>query len=205
MIYNSLVESKLRYGILGWSTASNVLIDRLKVLQNRALRYIDFSSIDTTILPIYSQFKVLPLNRLIDLERANYMFSFSKGLLPDAFRSYCARPSHRYETRYSKSNYCVAPYISKASETSIKVLGPRIWTQIPNDFKSQQFRKTFSKKLKGLYLSELPTEKRTKNLVFKSKVKYKDLKELFDETGVDTTFLGFDVSVSLASIFDVTN
>ena len=32
MIYNSLVESRLRYGLLGWSTASNHQISRLQVL-----------------------------------------------------------------------------------------------------------------------------------------------------------------------------
>ena len=72
LIYNSLVESRLRYGSLSWGTASNQLIDRLKVLQNRALRYIDFSPIGTTILPIYAQYKVLPLHQLIDLQRATY-------------------------------------------------------------------------------------------------------------------------------------
>ena len=40
LIYNSLIESRLRYGILSWSTASNQLIDRVKVLQNKALRFI---------------------------------------------------------------------------------------------------------------------------------------------------------------------
>ena len=110
MIYNSLIESRLRYGILGWSTASNSQIHRLEVLQNKALRLIDFSPIGTTILPIYSQFNVLPLNKIIDLERANYMYSLSNNLLPTVFRSYVSRPSHRYETRYSRSNFKIAPY-----------------------------------------------------------------------------------------------
>ena len=201
MIYNSLVESRLRYGIFGWSTASNCQLNRLKTLQNRALRYIDFSPIHTTILPIYSQFNVLPLNKMIDLERANYMFSLSNGLLPTVFRSYCVKPSHRYETRYSKSNFSIAPYVSKISESSIKVIGPKIWAQVPDDFKSAQFRKTFSKHLKRLYLSELPSEKRTKNLIFK-KGNNKELEEIFNTSDQDSTFVGFDVSVSLPAIFE---
>ena len=102
LIYNSLVESRLRYGILGWSTASNQLLNRLKVLQNRALRFIDFSPIATTILPIYAQFKVLPLNQLIDIHRATYMFSLSNNDLPSVFRSYCKKPTHRYMTRFAQ-------------------------------------------------------------------------------------------------------
>ena len=48
LIYNSLVESRLRYGILGWSTATLNQIDRLKVLQNKALRFITFSLNDNS-------------------------------------------------------------------------------------------------------------------------------------------------------------
>ncbi len=167
LIYNSLIESRLRYGILSWSTASNQLIDRLKVLQNKALRYIDFSPIGTTILPIYAQFQVLPLNNLIELQRANYMYSFSKNLLPTTFSSYCSKPAHRYETRYSKTNYTIPKYNSRISATSLKVIGPKTWADISSDIKQLPFRKTFSKRLKNLYLSKLPTNKRTKKLNLK--------------------------------------
>ena len=193
MIYNSLVESRLRYGILGWGTAANYQLNRLKTLQNRALRYIDFSPIGTTILPIYAQFNVLPLNKMIDLERANYMFSLSNDLLPTVFRSYCSKPSHRYETRYSKSNFSLAPYVSKINETSIKVIGPKIWSMVPEQIKSLQFRKTFANHLKRAYLNELPTEKRTKIITFEKDKKRNELQQLFDETDDDITFLGFDV------------
>ena len=203
MIYHSLVESRLRYGILGWSTASNHQLDRLKTLQNRALRYIDFSPICTTILPIYAQFKVLPLNRIIDLERANYMFSLTYNLLPEVFQSYFTKPSHNYQTRYSQNNYCVAPYLSKRSESSIKVIGPRAWEKIPENIKMLPFRKTFSKKLKQFYISELPTEKRTKDLHFgPKKVSRTTLKDIFDSSGEDATFLGFDLCPSLSTIFN---
>ena len=46
LIYNSLIESRLRYGILSWSTAARKQLNRLKVLQNKALRFIHFSSLD---------------------------------------------------------------------------------------------------------------------------------------------------------------
>ena len=111
LIYNSLIESRLRNGILSWCTASNQLLDKLRVLQNKALRFIDFSPIGTTILPIYAQFKVLPLNYLIDLQIANYMYSFSNNLLPSAFSSYCVKPAHKYATRYAKTNFVVPKHI----------------------------------------------------------------------------------------------
>ena len=164
MIYNGLVENRLRYGILSWSTASNEQLNRLKVLQNRALRYIDFSPIGTTILPIYAQFNVLPLSNLIDLHRATYMFSLSNNNLPLVFRSYCEKPTHGYATRFSETNFAIPKHKTRLSETSIKYLGPSIWSKIPIHLKKLQFRKTFSNHLKQLYLDDLPTVKRTKEL-----------------------------------------
>ena len=204
LLYNSLIESRLRYGILSWSTASNKLIDRLKVLQNRALRYIDFSPIGTTILPIYAQFKVLPLEQLIDLQRANYMFSFCNNLLPSTFSSYCSKPTHRYETRYSKTNYAVPKHYSRITETSIKVIGPKIWADVPNKIKHLPFRKTFSKHMKNLYLDKLPKTKRTKELhlekkVVKSHSSTLELENIFQDSDNDETFYGF--TLELKDIF----
>ena len=194
LIYNSLIESRLRYGILSWCTASNQLLDKLKVLQNKALRFIDFSPIGTTILPIYAQFKVLPLNYLIDLQIANYMYSFSNNLLPTAFSSYCVKPSHRYGTRYAKSNYVLPKHVSKKTESSIKVTGPKLWAEIPDSLKQLPFRKTFTKQLKNIFLDKLPTNKRTKEIKFEKKALNKslDLIDIFSQTGNDESFFGFE-------------
>ena len=204
LIYNSLVESRLRYGILSWSTASNQLLDRLRVLQNRALRFIDFSPIGTTLLPIYAQFKVLPLSNLIELQRATYMFSFDKNDLPLVFRSYCKKPTHHYNTRFSEANFSIPSHKTRLSETSIKFIGPTIWSKIPIDLKKLQFRKTFSNKLKDLYLNQLPTEKRTIELDLNKTVISEEesdktscleisysLQEIFEENDENLNFIGF--------------
>ena len=50
-IYNSLFDSCLRYGILGWGTASEQELSRLRVLQNRVVRFITFSKFRTRVPP----------------------------------------------------------------------------------------------------------------------------------------------------------
>ena len=203
LIYNSLVENRLRYGILSWSTASTEQLNRLKVLQNRALRYIDFSPISTTILPIYAQFNVLPLGNLIDLHRATYMFSLSKNDLPLVFRSYCKRPTHGYATRFSEANFTIPKHNSRLSESSIKYLGPSIWSRIPIHLKKLQFRKTFSNHLKQLYLDDLPSKKRTKEINFsKNDLDENTIEQLHvivEET--NETILEIENSFSLEDIF----
>ena len=101
----------------------------------------------------------------------------SNNQLPAVFRSYCKKPTHRYETRYSKSNYYIPS--KQVNKNSIKVLGPKTWAQVPNDLKKLQFRKTFSKHLKQEFLRELPTIKRTKKLDLKPKSDDKSCNELY--------------------------
>ena len=75
--------------------------------------------------------------------------------------------------------------------------GPKLWAEIPETLKELPFRKTFSKHLKNLYLDKLPTNKRTKKLNLKKKNSSNeptdfDLQELFDETGNEESFYGFE-------------
>ena len=57
LIYNSLFESRLRYAILGWGTVCEYFLSKLKILQNRAVRFITFSSFRAPVAPLYSKLK----------------------------------------------------------------------------------------------------------------------------------------------------
>ena len=205
LIYNSLVESRLRYGILSWSTASDLQINRLKVLQNRALRFIDFSPIGTYMLPLYYHYKILPMKDLIKLQRAAYMYSYQNNELPSAFSSYFSRPPHRHNTRYAESNYYALQHESKLSEKSMKVLGPKVWADVPNITKVLPFRKTFTKHLKRTFIDALPKIRRTKlieNHIINDP-DYDDLRILFMSDEQNDEFYGFCDS-DLLTLFDTT-
>ena len=227
LIYNSLVESRLKYGLLGWSTASNDQLDRIKVLQNRAIRFIDFAPISESLLPLYRHYNVLPLSKLIKLQQASYMYSHHNALLPKVFRSYCSKPAHSL-TRYSKTNYVRPKEKLKRHEKSMKIIGPKVWSGIPQDLKSLPFRKTFSKHLKLSYISDLPSIRKThvierprlmtdeqyENMIVLFETNDEDLGEflgfdlefeaLFNSINEsDTTFLGFDLDME--TLFNTTN
>ena len=204
-IYYSLVESRLRYGILSWSTALDHQLNRLKVLQNRALRFIDFSPIGTYMLPLYYHYKILPLNDLIKLQRTTYMYCYQNNELPAAFSTYFLRPSHSHNTRYSKSNYIVPRHESNFSTMSMKILGPKMWADVPDYAKALPFRKTFSKHMKQTFINSLPKVRRTK-LINKNNVNlsdYDDLRILFTSDEETEEFYGFCDS-DLSAIFNTT-
>ena len=136
LIYNSLFDSRLRYGILGWGTASNQHLSRLRVLQNRAIRFITFSQFRTSAAPLYSLLKIVPLDEQFFLQKSIFMHSLHYNNLPFALNSYCQQPVHRYGTRYRTSNNYVLPCsTTNRSQCSIKFAGPKAWAEVPNEVK----------------------------------------------------------------------
>ena len=107
-------------------------------------------------------------------------------------------------TRFAETNFSIPNHKTRLSEYSIKFLGPSTWSKIPNDLKKLQFRKTFSNKLKELYLNQLPTEKRTIELDLNKTIVSEEendktscleisysLQEIFDENDENFNFIGF--------------
>ena len=85
-------------------------------------------------------------------------------------------------------------------EKSIKVLGPRAWSSIPNEAKLLPFRKSFSNHIKKKFISALPDkESKTKKFdpTTKTETIEKDnLHHLFSEVSLDEEFLGFDLDLN---------
>ena len=194
LIYNSLFDSRLRYGILGWGTASNQHLSRLRVLQNRAIRFITFSQFRTSAAPLYSLLKILPLNEQFFLQKSIFMHSLHYKNLPFMLSAYCQLPLHRYATRYKTSENYVLPCPStNRSQRSIKFAGPKAWAEVPKQVKDLAFRKPFSKKLKEHILDvtyvEMPPQR---NVVSETDERDDfDLATLFEIEDEDTEFFGF--------------
>ena len=198
LIYHSLFDSRLRYGILGWGTSSEQNISRIRILQNRAIRFITFASFRSPVAPLYSALSVLPLNEQFFLQKTIFMHSLHHKNLPFALSTYCKQPEHRYSTRYrAASNYVLPCPTTNRSQRSIKFSGPKAWFEVPKHLKEIAFRKPFSKKHKEYILKQihvdLPPKKR--NNVQKETEEVLDLNFLFESDDENEEFFGFNVSI----------
>ena len=197
-IYNSLFDSCLRYGILGWGTASEQELNRLKMLQNRVVRFITFSKFRTRAAPLYSELKVIPLRDQLFMQRSIFMHGFSYNNLPYVFNTYCHQPQHRYPTRYATSGNYVLPHATtNRGQSSIKYTGPKAWAEIPKALKEIAYRKPFSKKLKNHILSlnfeELPPTPTRDSTENQGDSLLEAIRSLFlDEDIINETFYGFN-------------
>ena len=224
IIYNSLFESRLRYGSLGWGTASEYYLSKLRVLQNRAVRFITFSPFHFYALPLFSKLNVLPFHDIMFLQRSVFMHSLHYRNLPFMLSSYCLPVSHSISTRYATNmNYKIPLFNTSRGQKSIKFTGPKVWSTIPKEIKEVAYRKPFSRKIKS-FLLELLAEK-SRNLPVQSEtppwlIENNDLQTIFDVTDNDTfygfnlslreifanesaniTFYGFNISLNLTDIF----
>ena len=149
LIYNSLFDSRLKYGILGWGTASEQSLSKLRVLQNKAVRFITFSSFRSSAAPLYSSLKILPLDEQLLLQKSTFMHCLHYKNLPFTLKNYCHQPEHRYPTRYKTSgNYVLPNSKTNRGQCSIKYTGPKAWARVPDELKEIAFRKPFSRKFK---------------------------------------------------------
>ena len=197
LIYNSLFDSRLRYGILGWGTSSEQNLSRIRILQNRAIRFITFSPFRSSVAPLYSALKVLPLEEQFFLQKTIFMHSLHYKNLPFTLSAYCKQPDHQYPTRYKTANNYVLPCpTTNRSQRSIKFSGPKAWSEVPKHLKEIAFRKPFSRKHKEFILNrihvDIPPVRRSnlQNDVFDDL----DLNILFETDDENDEFFGFDVS-----------
>ena len=208
LIYNSLFDSRLRYGSLGWGTSAEQHLSRIRVLQNRAIRFITFSSFRSSVAPLYSKLNILPLNEQLFLQKTIFMHSLHHKNLPFTLSTYCKQPIHRYSTRYkSDGNYILPCPATNRSQRSIKFSGPRAWSEVPKHLKEVAFRKTFSKLHKKYILNQIhvdmPPKRRSspENVV----LDVFELNLLFESDDENGEFFGFEESVENndTSFFDL--
>ena len=108
--------------------ASEENISKLRVLQNRAVRFITFSSFRLPVAPLYASLKILPLNEQLLLQRTIFMHSLLYNNLPFALSAYCRQPEHRDPTRYKTlENYILPNSVTNRGQGSIEFAGPKAW------------------------------------------------------------------------------
>ena len=185
------------YGILGWGTASENSLSKLRVLQNRAVRFITFSPFRTSAAPLYASLEILPLEKQHILQTANFMHSLHYKNVPSALSTYCHQPRHNYNTRYRTSlNYVVPKSLTNRAQCSIKYTGPKVWANVPIECKEIAFRKPFAKKFKNHILSEmqrnLPPTYPQSVQTDRNNPLDDEMVALFDSDDEESDFLGFE-------------
>ena len=138
-IYKALIAPYVNYGICSWGNAAKTHLQRVLVLQKRALRLINFSNPREHTVPFFLQIHSLPINFMFFERVCIMMHDIFNSQAPDnlncLFRS--LEDVHRYTTR-STSNKCI--YVdgvrTESCRRSFRFMGAKIWNSLPVSIKS---------------------------------------------------------------------
>ena len=143
-IYYSLIYSLLNYNICSYAGTYNVHLNRLFLLQKRAVRLICNESFLAHTDPLFYRTSILKLYDIYRLNVAMYMFEARHSGIFDR--------NHHYETRTAQN---LVPYDARLTitENSLRVRGPNIWNSIPQDIRDLPTISIFKSRYKKHLLS----------------------------------------------------
>ena len=127
-IYQSLIQPYITYGIAVWGQAAPTNLDKLLILQKRALRLIHFAPYRSHAIPLFNHYNILPLNFHYCKSVCNIMHDVSNNSLPANIFNLFLYPTqvHSYNTRFSATGSFNIKYSrTNQLKNSFSVVGPQ--------------------------------------------------------------------------------
>ena len=138
LVYNSLVDSYLRYGITSWGTSAACLRDRLQAAQNRVLKsLIPHSTAVSDLDPHYKNLKILDVENLFKINFGKSLHSIYHGYNPPAFDSFIPICTHSYSTRHAQNaHFALTRPRTEIGKKGMGYTGVKCWTNVPSNLKA---------------------------------------------------------------------
>ena len=154
MVYYSIVDSHLRYGITVWGGSKGTALERLNTIHRKVIKYM--KSNNETIAQSVSSLNILSIDNLYKFEVNKLVYQMKQGNVPDAFKNFIHSLNHRYGTRARNvGNFDIPHPKTERDKTSIKYQGAINWNSLPNNLKVCTDKKEFLDSLK-IHLLEHP-------------------------------------------------
>ena len=138
-VYHALIGSRLNYSIACWGAAAKTVLEPIRVLQNRAVRFISRASRYTRLDIAYLNLRILKFDDVYKLNLAQFMYNYTRGSLPPFFSNYILSTTdiHNYPTRFATTNTFRPLRCNKfVTQRSIRYRAPSHWNQLPLDLKN---------------------------------------------------------------------
>ena len=157
MVYHSLVDSRIQYGITKWGTANQTHLECLRVTLNKVLRIILSCGIETPINKMYSTLQFLKIDDIYEFELYKFMYQLHHGKLPEVFyKSFTKIASvHAHDTRFKQFAFYALSRVSMSfCKNQLSYRGTKLWCKLDSNYKSIHWtncKKRFKKYLFDRY------------------------------------------------------
>jgi len=141
LVYFSLVNSTLEYGITCWGGTYKTNIHSLVVLQNLFIKMILKKSIREPSHPCFLRLNILPLRSLF-LFKVLKIFYLRSGYIQNDGVSYKKRLRNA-------RNACIPRPYNTFYQKTFEFIAPKIFNKLPDSIKSSKNSKLFIKKVRN--------------------------------------------------------
>ena len=159
-IYQSLIHPYLTYGLASWGQSSKTYLNKILILQKRALRMIYFADRRDHAIPLFIDANILPLTFLYYESVSNLMHDINNNKAPLNILKLFKKTSsvHSYSTRSSTSkNFYVHSTRLEVHKRSLSQFGVKLWNEIPRGIRDLP-KKVFKGEIKQLLFDILENE-----------------------------------------------
>lgn len=145
IVYYSLVQSHLQYGIIGWGGAAKSHLTSLEITQKKILKILLQKNV------LYPTEQLFIDSQLLDLRQ---LYFVTVNIAQHKNKSILNSFTHAYQTR-QRSTFHIPPRIHKTiGQRSFRFLGPKLYNSLPQDLKTQHMSVySFKKKLRMYVLN----------------------------------------------------
>jgi len=134
-LYYALIHPYLNYCNLIWTSTYPTHLDKLQILQKKAIRVITNSSYNSHTKTLFHNLNVLTINQIRQVQTYDFMFRYERNLLPSAFNSFFPTALLTTQTRSNRTYICPYPR-TNTRKFSIGYQGPLLWNNLPNSIKT---------------------------------------------------------------------
>ena len=162
-VYYSTIHSHFIYAIHIWSCSNSSNINRLFLKQKMAIRIVNSASYNAHTEPLFKKSNILPLTKLIDYFKLQFMHRYIIHEVPASFNNMWMRNEERRRQQdiflRNQEEFYVQPTRLTTTDNFPLALFPRLWNNFSEEsIKNIASKTEFNFKLKNFFIKELSEE-----------------------------------------------
>ena len=153
-VVRALITSRLDYGNSLLTGITNVQLDRLQRVQNKAARLVCGAKRREHISPYLADLHWLPVRQRINFKLLSYIYQSLNGTSPQYLSSqislYNADSSQHFTRSKMDHTRLKIPRTNRSTlgDRAFSVIGPRLWNMLPINIRESETLSVFKKQLK---------------------------------------------------------
>ncbi len=153
MIYSSLFQPHLDYGLLLWGSTFQSYVRPITVLQKKCIRSIMGANYNAHTADLFKDLNLLPVDKLWNFQVGKFMYMSLNNQLPVCLSNIYRvnNDIHNHNTRQRLEPHRMKQRTTLAANSFISK-GPSLWHELPNNLKTSENIKIFSHRLRNLLI-----------------------------------------------------